>query len=486
MLETLNFPQKEFFIDVFKNKIYLVGGTIRDYLLYNQTGNDRDIDMVVVDHSYEEIEKKLSRYGKTNTVGKSFAVIKFSKRGKTFDISVPRKDSLKDKDSHSHKNFIIDYGPHIKLEEDLKRRDFTCNSVAMRLIDNKIYDPFHGIEAIRERRILMTGPENFFDDPLRILRGARFASVHNFSIDPQIYMNSKNVKLDELSKERICDELFRMLLESERPSVGLKEFLNLTVLEKLFPDLFKLSLTIQDSIFHPEKDEYGHHTVWVHTMIAVDIAKRLSQMFKLSEEETLTLLLAALLHDLGKACTTKWEFKRGRMTITSIFHDSKGIDIGDHLLTDLKIETRRNFPLKKTVLNLIKYHHRIFELYRNREDISFKAISRLVRDLEARDFLLLLLDFADRQSREPNPLDFTELDDISQWILQKKEEFKIDQETIKPIIMGRDLLKLKVPPGRKMGEYLKKLYELQLDGIFKSKKEGLIFFKKNILCTHGD
>ncbi len=454
-----------------------MGGTIRDYILYSEIKEKRDIDLVVIGHTYEEIEKKLRKHGKTNTVGKSFAVVKFSKDGMTIDISIPRKDVKKDSNSHGHKNFLIEYGPHIKLEEDLKRRDFTCNSIAMRLKDHEIVDPFAGMRAIEEKRIVMTGPETFMDDPLRILRAARFASVHRFFIDEDIYIRAKDVKLDELSKERITEELFRLLLESEKPSIGLTEYFKLAVLEKLFPPLYPLTLTIQDAIFHPEKDEYGHHTVWFHTLLTLDIAKILSVKFDLDEERALALLLGVLFHDVGKPVTTKWEYKRGRMTVTSMFHDSRGVEITDEFLTDFKIETRKNFPLKQTVLNLVKYHHRIYDLFRNREDIGFRAISRLVKDLEDQDLLLLLLDFADRQSREPNPMDVRDIDDICKWYLQKKEEYKINQETIQPIIMGRDLLKLGIPPGVQMGVYLKELYERQLDGEFDTKEEGLKVFE---------
>ncbi len=476
--QTFDFPLKDFFIKVFKEKIFLVGGTIRDYILYGQISQNRDIDMVVIDHSYEEIEKKLKKYGKTNTVGKSFAVVKFTKDGNTFDISVPRKDIKRSSDSHSHKNFIINCGPHISLEEDLKRRDFTCNSIALRLIDHELFDPFDGKTAIEQKKIIMTGPETFFDDPLRILRGARFASVHRFTIDPGIYLESKEVQLDELSRERVTEELLRLLLESECPSIGLNEYWRLTVLEKLFPELYALTLTIQDSKFHPEADEFGHHTVWAHTLITIDIAKKLSKQFNLDEEQTLALLLAALLHDIGKSVTTKWEFKRARMTVTSLFHDTRGVKMTEDFLTDLKIETRKNFPLKKVVLNLVKYHHRIFELYRNRGKIGFKAISRLVRDLEEHDLLLLLLDFADRRSREPNPLNFTGSDDVVEWYLKKKEEFNITKETIKPIVMGRHLLEEGVQPGKQMGAYLNELYERQLDGVFGTLEEGLKIFQQ--------
>lgn len=476
--KSFDFPHKDFFVDIFGDKVFVVGGTVRDFILYKKVDLEQDIDLVVVEHSYEEIEEKLRRHGKTNTVGKSFAVVKFTREGRIYDISVPRKDVKASETSASHKNFIIEQGAHIPLVEDLKRRDFTCNSIALRLQDQQVVDPFNGVMAIDNRQILMTGPETFFDDPLRILRGARFASVHQFFVAEEIYERAKKVNLGELSMERIQEELFRLLLESPTPSYGLQEYFKLSVLEKLFPELYDLSLTLQDAVFHPEQDEYGHHTVWAHTIITVDICRKLADMFNLSEEARLALMLAALLHDVGKRGTTRWEFKRGRMTITSLFHDTKGADTAKEILKRLKVETRNNFPLRDMVVDLIKFHHRLFEFYRNREKIGFKSISRLIRDLDGRDLLLVLLDFADRQSREAQPLSFTHLDEISQWYLDKKEELKLDKESIQPIIQGRDLIELGVAPGKRMGEYLKKLYELQLDGEFKTKGKGLQIFQE--------
>ncbi len=478
-IKSFDFPQKSFFIEMFKDKVFLVGGIIRDFLLYGPTC-EKDIDLVVTGHTYEEIETMLKPHGKTNTVGKSFAVVKFTRDNRVFDIAIPRRDVKRDAESHCHKNFIVDSGPHVTLEDDLRRRDFTCNSIALRLVDGMPVDPFDGIGAIGEKKIFMTGPETFFDDPLRILRGARFASVHGFTVDPEIYRQSREVTLAELSKERVVEELFRLLLESHLPSLGLAEYWRLTVLEKLFPRLYALSLTIQDAIFHPETDEFGHHTVWGHTLIAVDIAAELARRFLLDNEQTLALLLGTLFHDVGKPATTRWEFKRGRMTVTSILHDSRGVEIAGDILSDLRVETRNNFPIKDVVLKMIKYHHRIYELYRNREDLGFKAIARLVRDMGEHDLLLLLLDVADRRSREPDPLELPEQDEVVAWYLKQKEIYNISHETIKPLVMGRHLIAEGFAPGKQMGEYLDRLYERQLDGDFGTLEEGLEIFRKEV------
>ena len=474
----IRFPEKDFFVSVFRDDVYVVGGTVRDHVLYKKAAPAQDIDLLVTGMGYDEIAARLQEFGKTDTVGKSFAVIKFARQGKTFDIAVPRRDRKKDGAAHGHKNFLVQSGPGVTLEEDLGRRDFTCNSIAVRLSDGLVVDPHQGLQAIADRRLAMTSPASFSDDPLRVLRAARFAAVHGFIVDKAIYAKAKKVPLSELSAERVADELCRLLLESPRPAAGLQEYFRLTVLQKLFPELATLALTIQDAHFHPEKDEQGHHSVWAHTLLTVDIVKKLAGQYGLDTERALALLLAALLHDCGKAETTAWEFKRGRMTVTSAFHDSQGSRLATGVLDRLRIDSRQNFPLKKVVLKLVQQHHRIFELYRNREEITFKAIARAVKDMDGEDLLLLLLDFADRRSREARPLAFRKLDGIALWFVAKKEEYAISRDTIQPLIQGRDLIALGIPPGRQMGEHLKKLYDLQLDGAFHNREQGLELFKQ--------
>ena len=485
ILPGIDFPHRRLFVDLFGNRVFLVGGTVRDFLHTGVQREDRDIDIVVVGHSYAEIEALLRSHGRTGTVGRSFAVIKFTAGGITYDVSIPRQDIRRDPNRSSHRNFDVRTGPHLPLEEDLKRRDFTCNSIALRLSDNHLVDPFDGVNAIRGRRIVMTGSDTFCDDPLRILRCARFASVLGFSVDPEIYRVARSVNLGELSRERIQEELIRMLLESHRPSRGLNEYFRLGVLGGLFPELERLTLTIQDAEFHPETDEQGHHSVWAHTRITVDAARRCARWFNLDENRTLALQMGALLHDVGKTITTEWEFKRGRMTVTSKMHDSRGVPIAERILERLNIETRHGFPLRRVIVNLIRNHHRIYELYRNRDSISYKTVARLVKDLEGEDFLLVLLDFADRVSREPDPLEFQGLDEISRWLLERKEEYNLNLDTIRPLIMGRHLLARGVQPGREMGKWLDQLYERQLNGDFSSLEDGLALYAQMVDGKRG-
>ncbi len=470
-----DFKEKDFFIRLFKEDVYAVGGYVRDLI---RRVHSEDVDLLITNHSVEEIIKKIKPYGKVDLVGKSFGIIKFTIGEKTFDLALPRKDTSGKAEVRTHKDFHIDADPYLPLEKDLERRDFRCNSIALRLKDGLLIDPFSGIEDIKEKIIRLTNPQAFPDDPLRVLRVARFSSMLGFSVDPGIYEIAQKIDLRGLSSERIIEELYKILLSSSQPSRGLEELFKLGALRQLFPELYRLTLSIQDPLFHPEKDEYGHHTVWHHTKITVDQAQRLSEFFNLSREKKLTLMIAALYHDVGKPATALWEYKRGRMVITNHAHDLVSERIAKKAFNRLKIYSWNGFNLRKMALALIRCHHRASELWQNREVVTKKAFNRLAAETNGEIELLVLLDAADRGGRTSRPL--KGLDRQGRWLLKKFEELRVSRETIKPLIMGRDLLKMGLSPGPRMGKILKKLYELQLDNEFEHKEEGLKIAEKMI------
>jgi tRNA nucleotidyltransferase (CCA-adding enzyme) len=426
----------------------------------------------------EDIIEKIKAYGKVDLVGKSFGIIKFTIKGKTYDIALPRKDTPTEAEVKGHKDFLIAADPDLPVEKDLERRDFRCNSIALRLADGKIFDPFNGLKDIKENIIRLTNAKTFPDDPLRVLRVARFTSVLSFSADPSIYEVSKEIDLTGLSVERVNEELFRILLFSPHPSLGLEELFKLSALSQLFPELYDLTLSIQDSIFHPEKDRFGHHTVWHHTKLTVDQAKRLAELFNLPQEKKLALLLSALYHDIGKPSTSHWEYKRGRMVITNNRHDILGEKIVKKIFNRFKIFSWNGYNLRKMVLLLIRTHHRATELWQNREVVTKKAFNRLAADVDGEIELCVYLDEADRAGRKKRLIQG--LDRQAKWLLKKFEELSITKESIKPLIMGRDLIKLGVSPGPPMGKILKELYKLQLDNEFETKEHGLKIAKKLI------
>lgn len=463
-----DFPHYRLFVSLFDENVYAVGGYVRDLI---RCVPSEDVDLLITGYPLEKIIKKLEPYGRVDLVGKSFGIIKFTIGNKTYDVALPRKDIPRPSEIVSHKDFLIQADPYLPLEKDLERRDFRCNSMALRLKDGQLIDPFGGAEDIRVGIIRLTNPTAFPEDPLRILRVARFASVLEFSVDPSIYEISKSIDLSGLSVERINEELFKILLQSRFPSRGLEELFRLSALKKLYPELYALTLAIQDSYFHPEKDEHGHHTVWHHTKLTVDQGQRIAKIVSLPQGKQLALLLACLFHDVGKPKTADWEFKKGRMVLTNNCHDVISQKLTIDFLIRSKIFSWENYDLREIIPLLVRWHHRLSELWQNRQVVTKKAFNRLMADVHGEIDLLIYLDQADRAGRRARLIE--KFDRQVLWFKKKLTEWNINRETIKPIIMGRDLIPLGVEPGPTMGKILKKIYELQLEAAFETKEDGL-------------
>jgi len=462
------FRDKALFVRLFGRNVHAVGGYVRDIIMGKPPA---EVDLLVTGLPLDEVIRRIRPHGAVDLVGRSFGIIKFTVRKKTYDIALPRTDSAAGGPSRRHKDIRVAADPALPVEKDLERRDFRVNSMALRLADGLLIDPFGGREDIRARRIRVTNPQAFPEDPLRVLRVARFSSVLGFSVDPEIYGIAKEIDLGGLSVERVNEELFKILLLSDRPSVGLEELFKLGVLKQLFPELYRLTLSIQDSIFHPEKDDFGHHSVWHHTRLTVDQAKALAGFAGLGPERTLCLLLAALYHDVGKPATAHWEYKRGRMAITNNGHDLASERVVKKVLARFRIFSWNGCNLRRMVPLLIRSHHRLSELWLNRENVTKKAFNRLAAETQGEIELLVYLDAADRAGRRERPV--KSLDRQGKSLLRRFEELDVSRDSIKPLILGRDLIRLGVEPGPGMGKILKRLYEMQLDSAFETKADGI-------------
>jgi tRNA nucleotidyltransferase (CCA-adding enzyme) len=462
------FPDRALFVRLFKGDVYAVGGFVRDRL---RKKSAEEVDLLVARRPLSAVIDALSPHGKIDVVGRSFGVLKFTRKGRTYDVALPRADRTEGSGTRKHRDIIVKADPDLPLAEDLRRRDFRCNSMAGRLADGELIDPFDGRRDIREKILRMTDPAAFPEDPLRVLRSARFAAVLGFRIDPAVYVLSKSISLTGLSIERINEELFKILLKADKPSIGLEELFRLGALRPLFPELYALTLVIQDSVFHPEKDDFGHHTVWHHTKLTVDQARRLEAKGGLEPPRALALLLAALYHDAGKAETTAWEHKKGRMVITSAGHDMASERIAKAAFQRSKIFSWNGYDVRKTALMLIRTHHRPGELWAHRVEVTRKAFNRLAADSDGEIELCAYLDTADRAGRGGRPV--RGLDRQARWLLDTFRRLDISKATIRPVLLGRDLIALGASPGPALGALLKELYRRQLDNEFRTKKQGL-------------
>jgi len=180
----------------------IVGGAVRD--IFTEF-DSKDIDLIVLKLSIDEIIEILEPFGKTDLVGKSFGVIKFkAENGEIIDIAIPRKEV---KTGNGHTGFEIISDKDFEIIDDLQRRDFTCNSIVLWL-DGTFFDPFDGITAINEGILRMVNPNAFAEDPLRILRAIGFLSRFGFTFDNNLnaQINDNVTSLSEITHERIFEE----------------------------------------------------------------------------------------------------------------------------------------------------------------------------------------------------------------------------------------------------------------------------------------
>ncbi len=236
----------------------LVGGWVRDRLL-GRTG--KDVDVEVYGLPAPRLKALLETIAPVNTVGESFTVYKVL----DVDVSLPRRES---KIGRGHRAFAVSGDPDMPPEEAARRRDFTVNAIAWDPLTDTWLDPFDGRRDLLERRVLRAvDPRTFGDDSLRVLRGIQFAARFGLEMDADTKEICRRIPLDDLPAERVWGEIEKLLLLSERPSVGFALALELGVIDQLFPELKALVGCPQEPEWHPEGD------VWVHTLLVIDEAR---------------------------------------------------------------------------------------------------------------------------------------------------------------------------------------------------------------------
>lgn len=200
-------------------KPIIVGGYIRDALLHVDS-NDIDIELYGI-NSLDAIEKILQKFGSVNSVGKSFGVCKLHYHGLDLDFSLPREDS---KIAAGHQGFTIKLHKNLDFTTAASRRDFTINAIGYDVKNKKILDPFNGKQDLSEKILRAVAIQKFPQDPLRVLRAIVFCARFDLVLEKELLLTCKNMiqnkLLNELPKERIFEEIKKLLLKSARPSKG--------------------------------------------------------------------------------------------------------------------------------------------------------------------------------------------------------------------------------------------------------------------------
>jgi len=423
------------------HELALVGGPVRDTFL-GRPVNDLDF---TTDAVPDEILAIVTPIADAHwDIGRAFGTIGARFGADTVEITTYRSDQY---DGESRKPEVA-FGT--SLEADLTRRDFTVNAMALRLPEQVLVDPSGGLDDLLTRRITTpsTPAVSFGDDPLRMLRAARFAAQLGFTVTAETVdaMTERAQSIDIISVERVNDELSKLLLTAD-PVPGIRLLVDTGLAQLVLPEVPALRL---------EVDEHAHHKdVYEHSLTVLTQAIDLERSRDLDGAPDLILRLAALLHDIGKPATKHVE--RGGV-VSFHHHDVVGAKLAAKRLKALRFD-------KETIASvsrLIELHLRFFGYTEGAWTDS--AVRRYVRDagpLLERLHILTRADVTTRNQRKADRLGFA-YDDLEHRIAEIAEAEGI--AAVRPDLDGEQIMALLgIAPGREVGEAYRFLLELRLE-----------------------
>ncbi len=422
----------------------IIGGWVRDRLL----GHDaKDIDLEVFGLPVERLKTLLAAFGSVNTVGESFTVFKVG----DLDISVPRRES---KAGRGHRGFEVTGDPSMTVAEAARRRDFTINALSWDPLTDEYIDPYGGREDLARRVLRAIDARTFGEDSLRVLRALQFAARFESTLEPATFALCQSIPLDDLPAERVWGEVEKLLLRATRPSIGLALGRDLGVVQRLWPELAALIDCPQEPEWHPEGD------VWIHTLMVVDEARPLIEDVDRARKNT--IMLGALLHDVGKPGTTKFEDGR----IRSKGHEAAGVEPATKMLDRFNVHSMDGFDVRHHVLGIVAYHLAPGSWHKAPTPVGDGAFRRLAAKVDLE--LLARVATADCRGRTGH-FDCSATD----WFVARARALGVEHAAPAPLLLGRHLLTLGVAPGPAMGALLKDVYERQLDGEIQSLDEAI-------------
>jgi len=433
--------------------VYEVGGSVRDRCLGRPP---LDYDYLVRGIELETLVEHLRAHGHADWVGRSFGVIKFtfdSPGGErtTVDVALPRSERST---GSGHRDFDVTYDPTLPVETDLGRRDFTVNAMAMRLADGALLDPFGGRADLEAGRLRLVFPAAFEEDPLRLLRALGLAARMGLLPDDELQVGLVRCAplLAEVSAERIAEELTKLFVQADRPSVALRLMRDTGILGVLLPEMV-------DTVGCEQTGPYHAYDVFEHTCHTVDASPR-----------RLEVRWAALLHDACKPETR--EVRDGKLTFYN--HEHLGADVVRHVLTRL----RYGRDLVDRVAVLVERH--LFNT-----DMGDRGLRRLMRAVGP-DHMQDLLDLrrADVQGQGMGAptLDVDHFQErVESEILARRPFSRADLAVDGGVLMAE----LGLSPGPQLGKLLDFLLDRVLDEPGNNDRATLLAWAREYMHFEG-
>ncbi|WP_374727453.1 CCA tRNA nucleotidyltransferase [Haloactinomyces albus] len=426
-------------------RLYLVGGSVRDALLGRLSG---DLDFTT-DARPPQVRQLLEDWAETVwDTGIEFGTLGAYRRGTTVEITTFRADSY----DRVSRNPEVVFGDSI--DDDLLRRDFTVNAMAVELPRRSFVDPYDGLTSVVDRKLdtPATPQESFADDPLRMLRAARFVSQLGFEPAARVVeaMREMAAQLERVTPERIQLELSKLLC-GRHPRRGVELLVDTGLAEYMLPELPAMRLEIDEH--HQHKDVYRHSLVVLEQ--AVDLERAAASDEEPEPEPDLVLRMAALLHDIGKPATRRFE-------------SGGGVSFHHHEVVGAKMARKRLRALRypkdviSDVSNLVYLHLR-FHGYGDGQWTD-SAVRRYVTDaghLLPRLHKLVRADCTTRNRRKANALRRS-YDDLEARIARIAEEE--DLARVRPDLDGNEIMRLLgIAPGPIVGQAWRHLKDVRLD-----------------------